>query len=65
MMKKTCSKRSYGKRKAPAGAFSDRYGPRLVRHKGPVASSSPWIEQYPVFGVTVVLLPNGTATIRQ
>ena len=60
--------RSYGKRKAPAGAYSDRYGSRLVRNEAPVAGAAdldgPWIKDFPGRSHPAVTLPNGTVVRR-
>ena len=69
-MKNRRPSRSYGKRKAPAGAFSESHGPRLLRHTRPVAGATdgdaPWISDLPAFGSPAVTpLPTDVVNRRR
>ena len=58
------------KLKAPRGAYSDRFGPRLVRQAAPpfrtaAGAAEPWRKDWPALGLpAATLLPGGTVICR-
>ena len=55
------------KRKAPGGAYSDRFGPRLGhRPDGTAAQPEPWRQDWPSFGLpALTILEDGTVLRRR
>lgn len=55
--------KKHGRRKAPPGAYSDRYGSRLVR--APAKQHEPWLKDFPSVGVPAVILPPDRSVFRR
>lgn len=55
--------------KAPAGAYSGRYGPLTARPAAEVvatgAATDPWLNARPVLGLTAAIMPAGSAVLRR
>jgi len=59
-MKNQRRSRRHARMKAPAGAYSDRNGPRALQLEKPADASGegdPWLKARPVVGMTAAIIP--------